>query len=82
MSVSAVLGGSPSETLSYPSARTTTMTFGGEIDTSEMLYDIGGERPHDAADAKRDETLRVIREGPPPYLSPSSASTFNSCARR
>ena len=54
----------------------------GEIDTSEMLYDIGGERPHDAADAKRDETLRVIREGPPPYLSPSSASTFNSCARR
>ena len=81
MSVSADLGGSPSETLSYPSARTTCMTF-GDIDTSEMLYDVGGDRPHDAADTKIDDSLRVAPDGPPPYLSPSSASTFRSCARR
>ena len=58
------------------------MTFGGEIDTSEMLYDVGGDRPHDGADTKTDDTLTVTRSGPPPYLSPSSASTFRSCPRR
>ena len=81
MSANADLGGSPSETLSHPSARTTSMTF-GDIDTSEMLYDVGGDRPHDAADTKIDDALRVVPDGPPPYLSPSSASTFRSCARR
>lgn len=56
------------------------MTF--ELDTSEMLHDVGGEQPHDAADAQRDDSLATVAAGPPPYLSPSSASTFRSCARR
>lgn len=57
------------------------MTF-TDLDTSEMLYDVGGEKPHDAADTRIDDRLRVSPAGPPPYLSPSSASTFRSCARR
>lgn len=57
------------------------MTF-GNVDTSEVLYEVGGDRPHDAADTEIDDTLTVDRSGPPPYLSPSSASTFRSCARR
>jgi len=57
------------------------MTF-AELDTSEMLYDVGGERPHDAADTRIDDRLTVKPAGPPPYLSPSSASTFRSCPRR
>lgn len=47
-----------------------------------MLYDVGGDRPHDAADTRIDDQLTVRPAGPPPYLSPSSASTFNSCQRR
>ncbi len=57
------------------------MTF-ADLDTSEMLYDVGGARPHDAADTRIDDQLTVRPAGPPPYLSPSSASTFRSCARR
>lgn len=57
------------------------MTF-GDLDTSEMLYDVGGNRPHDAADTRRDERLAVASSGAPAYISPSSASTFRSCARR
>lgn len=61
------------------------MTF-GELDTGERLYDIGGDvggdRPHDAADTHIEGTLSRDVGGPPPYLSPSSASTFRSCARR
>ncbi len=57
------------------------MTF-TDLDTSEKLYDVGGERPHDAADTRIDDRLIVKPAGPPPYLSPSSASTFRSCARR
>jgi putative RecB family exonuclease len=52
------------------------------LDTSERLYDVDGERPHDAADTRLESSLRVRPDGPPPYLSPSSASTFRSCARR
>ena len=52
------------------------------LDTSERLYDVGGERPHDPADTQLESSLRVVPDGPPPYLSPSSASTFRSCARR
>ncbi len=57
------------------------MTF-GDLDTTEMLYDAAGERPHDAADTRSDDQLAATPSGPPPYLSPSSASTFRSCARR
>jgi putative RecB family exonuclease len=57
------------------------MTF-ADLDTSEMLYDVGGERPHDAADTRIDDQLPKTPAGPPPYLSPSSASTYRSCARR
>jgi len=57
------------------------MTF-TDLDTSEMLYDVGGDRPHDAADTRIDDQLTVRPAGPPPYLSPSSASTFRSCPRR
>lgn len=53
-----------------------------DLDTSEMLYDVGGDRPHDAADTRIDDRLTVKPAGPPPYLSPSSASTFRSCPRR
>jgi len=53
-----------------------------DLDTSEMLFDVGGERPHDAADTRIDDQLTQTPAGPPPYLSPSSASTFRSCARR
>lgn len=53
-----------------------------DLDTSEMLYDVGGDRSHDAADTRIDDQLTVKPAGPPPYLSPSSASTFRSCARR
>jgi len=52
------------------------------VDTDERLYDVSGERPHDAADAHLEDELQVRSEGPPPYLSPSSAGTFRSCARR
>ena len=69
------------------------MTF-GDIDTSEMLYDLGGDRPHDAADTHiadthigdakdaGSETGAASKIEPPPYLSPSSSSTFRSCPRR
>ncbi len=57
------------------------MTF-ADVDTSEMLYHVGGDRPHDAADTEIDDSLTVSRSGPPPYLSPSSASTFRSCPKR
>lgn len=53
-----------------------------DLDTTEMLYDVGGERPHDAADVLIEDQLTVQVDGPPPYLSPSSASTFRSCAKR
>lgn len=55
------------------------------LDTNEMLFDVGGERPNDAADTRIDDSLSSTAgtlPGPPPYLSPSSASTFRSCARR
>ncbi len=53
-----------------------------DLDSGEMLYEVGGERPHDAADSRIDDRLTVTTDGPPPYLSPSSASTFRSCAKR
>ena len=42
------------------------MTFGGEIDTGEVLYDVGGDGPHDGADTKTDDTLTCLL-----YTSPS-----------
>lgn len=53
-----------------------------DLESPEMLYDVGGQRPHDAADIRIDDQLTVSAAGPPPYLSPSSASTFRSCAKR
>lgn len=53
-----------------------------ELDSPETLYEVAGERPHDAADIRADDQLTVSRDGPPPYLSPSSASTFRSCPKR
>ncbi|MFT7473754.1 MAG: putative RecB family exonuclease [Verrucomicrobiales bacterium] len=53
-----------------------------DLDTSEMLYDVGGDHPDDAADTGIDDQLPKAPAGPPPYLSPSSASTYRSCARR
>lgn len=53
-----------------------------DFGSHEMLYDVAGERPHDAADIHIDDQLTVSTDGPPPYLSPSSASTFRSCAKR
>lgn len=47
-----------------------------------MLYDVGGDKPHDAADTRIDDQIAERRTGPPPYLSPSSASTFRSCPKR
>jgi len=70
-----------SPSLSQRTARTTYVTF-GDLDTSEALYDVGGDKPHDAADARLDDRLTVRPDGPPPYLSPSSASTYRSCPRR
>lgn len=58
------------------------MEFDDGLDTSERLYDVTGDRPHDAADTLIESELRTSKEGPPPYLSPSSASTFRSCPRR
>jgi len=57
------------------------------LDTSEMLFDVGGERPHDVVDTRIDDGLgsqsrAAPSEGTPAYLSPSSAGTFRSCARR
>ncbi len=46
------------------------------------LYEVTGDRPHDAADAVLDDSVAPPPGGPPPYLSPSSASTFRSCQRR
>lgn len=57
------------------------MTF-TDLDSSEMLYDVEGDGPHDAADTRIDDQLTVKPDGPPPYVSPSSASTFRSCPRR
>lgn len=57
------------------------MEFEG-LDTGERLYDVGGEKPYDAADTLIESSLTVVPEGPPPYISPSSASTFRSCPRR
>lgn len=56
------------------------MEFDG-VDTSERLYEVGGDRPHDPADALIEQALNG-GEGPPTYLSPSSAGTYRSCARR
>lgn len=56
------------------------MTF--EADTDEVLFDVAGDLPHDAADTRLEGQLAVASDGPPPYLSPSSSSTFNSCAKR
>lgn len=76
--------------MSHTAARTTSMTF-GDIDTSERLYDVGGDSPHDAADTRIADAQisdTVVEAdgaapiGPPPYLSPSSSSTFRSCPRR
>lgn len=53
-----------------------------DLDTDEMLYDVDGEAPHDAADTRSEDQLAERPAGPPPYLSPSSASTFRSCAKR
>ncbi|MGI9607170.1 MAG: RecB family exonuclease [Acidimicrobiales bacterium] len=62
------------------------MAFDDDLDLSETLYavagEVGGEQPHDAADTVIDDSLNGIKDGPPPYLSPSSASTFRSCAKR
>lgn len=52
------------------------------VDTDERLFDVDGESPHDAADALIENGLNGLADGPPPYLSPSSASTFQSCPRR
>lgn len=62
------------------------MTFDGAA-TDEVLYEVSGEQPHDTADTRIEGQLTdgdngAKREGPPPYLSPSSSSTFNSCQRR
>ena len=56
------------------------MTF--EADTDDVLFDVAGDQPHDAADTRIEGQLTVASDGPPPYLSPSSSSTFNSCAKR
>jgi len=68
--------------MSHPPARTTGVEFDGDLDTTEMLYDVGAERPHDEADIRLDDQISAPGAGPPPYLSPSSASTFRSCAKR
>ncbi len=52
------------------------------VDTSEVLYDLVGDQPHDSADALAEGQLAPEVQGPPPYLSPSSSSTFRSCAKR
>ena len=60
------------------------MTFDG-ADTDEVLFEVVGEQPHDAADTRLEGQLSIApdrAEGPPPYLSPSSSSTFNSCQKR
>lgn len=59
------------------------MEFDG-VDTSERLFEVGGDRPQeptDAADALIENGFNGD-DGPPTYLSPSSASTYRSCARR
>lgn len=53
-----------------------------ESGSDEALFDVSGNAPHDEADSHLDDALRVSPDGPPPYLSPSSSSTFRSCARR
>ena len=53
-----------------------------DLDTSEVLFEVAGEQPHDAADALAEGQLASEKSGPPPYLSPSSSSTFNSCQKR
>ncbi len=58
------------------------MAFDDTLDTSEMLFDVVGDRPHDAADTLIEDTLGSGAGGAPPYVSPSSVSTFRSCARR
>ena len=57
------------------------MTFDGTV-TDEVLYEVSGDQPHDGADAQIEGQLGDKRDGSPPYLSPSSSSTFNSCQRR
>lgn len=57
--------------------------FAFEDSTAEpTLYEVSGERPHDGADTVLDDTVAPPHGGPPPYVSPSSASTFRSCQRR
>ena len=53
-----------------------------DLDTSEVLFEVAGDQPHDAADALAEGQLAADKSGPPPYLSPSSSSTFNSCQKR
>lgn len=56
------------------------------LDTDEVLFEVAGEQPHDGADALAEAQLAPAAasnpDGPPPYLSPSSSSTFNSCQKR
>lgn len=52
------------------------------LDTGEVLFEVAGEQPHDSADALAEAQLAADAGGPPPYLSPSSSSTFNSCQKR
>lgn len=52
------------------------------LDTSERLFHVEGDRPHDSADSLIEKGLNGVADGPPAYLSPSSASTFRSCPRR
>ena len=47
-----------------------------------MTFDGAITDLHDAADTRLEGQLGDKPEGPPPYLSPSSSSTFNSCPRR
>ena len=59
------------------------MEFDG-VDTSERLFDVGGDRPQeptDAADVLIENGIGT-GDGPPTYLSPSSAGTYRSCSRR
>ncbi len=53
-----------------------------EPDAGDVLYQVAGDQPHDAADARLEGQLTIVSDGPPPYLSPSSSSTFNSCPKR
>lgn len=58
-----------------------------EVDGADTaLFEVTGEQPHDAADTRLEDSVAdgtsETTPGPPPYLSPSSSSTFNSCQKR